>query len=51
MLNWISPKETIRVPEDTGIDIFIHSSLEVTLPHPRVPVRIKDSHSVLCLNQ
>ena len=43
MLNLISPEETIRVPEDTGIDIFIHSSLEVTLQNPRVPVRIKFS--------
>ena len=51
MLNSISPEETIRVPADTGIDIFIHSSLEVTLPHPRVPVRIEDSDSVTCLKQ
>ena len=51
MLNWISPEETLRVPEDTGIDIFVNYSLEVTLPNSRVPVRIYDSDSVPCLKQ
>ena len=39
MLNWIPPEETVRVPENTGIDVFTNSSLEVTLSHPRVLVR------------
>ena len=51
MLNWISPAAALRVPEETGIGIFITYSLEVTLSNPRVPVRIYDLHASSRLKQ